>query len=97
MTIDIELGNVFAENGISDRDYKRRLADGFCAYCKSKVGPHDDYDEDSHLCARCKTELEYTLMSFLRMFNRYELEYLDSVVEGATLMDVARRPVEDGK
>lgn len=91
--LKVKLENVIANSALSPTDYRCEDAPDHCASCHySQV--YGGVDSYYHLCESCKDYLAYIFKTFLRLFNRAELEYLDSLVEGTTLMDIAGRPAD---
>lgn len=93
MTIEINLSDELERNYLIEHDYKRKVSGKTCAYCRHQIyGYYDNpLDEYYQLCEKCKGDLENTFKAFLTTFNRYELHYLDDLVEGTTLVDLAER------
>ena len=93
MNIEINLSDALAQNYVLEQDYKYKRTGKYCACCHHQIyGYYDNpLDEYYQLCENCKGDLENTFKAFLTTFNRYELHYLDDLVEGTTLVDLAGR------
>lgn len=93
MTAEIKLNDMLALNYLPDRDYDVKLSGKYCAHCRKQIYGYNgnELDEYYQICDDCKDDLEAVFKGFLQMFDRYELRYLDSLVEGVSLMAVAGR------
>lgn len=93
MTIEINLSDALERNYLTEHDYKRKVSGKTCACCQHQIyGYYDNpLDEYYQLCEKCKSDLKNTFKVFFETFNRYELHYLDDLVEGTTLVDLAGR------
>lgn len=92
MTIEMNLAEAFELNGLNDRDYNYERGERVCAHCGHHIYSYDDWDDYYHLCDDCKMELDGLFNSFLRLFDKRELKYLDEQVEGTSLFELAGRP-----
>lgn len=97
MTVETNLNDMFALNYLANHDYSAKVSGKYCAHCRRPIYGYcsNELDEYYQLCDNCKDDLARTLTGFLQMFDRYELQYLESLVEGTTLMDLAGRPVDE--
>lgn len=93
MTIELNLTDTLTLNCLTEHDYKYKISGKYCACCRRQIyGYYENpLDEYYQLCENCKGDLENTFKAFLETFNRYELHYLDDLVEGTTLVDLAGR------
>lgn len=93
MMIELNLTDTLALNRLIEHDYQRKISGKYCACCRHQIyGYYDNpLDEYYQLCEKCKGDLENTFKAFLETFNRYELHYLDDLIEGTTLVDLAGR------
>lgn len=100
MNIEINLSDALAQNYVLEQDYKYKRTGKYCACCRHQIYGYfnNPLDEYYQLCENCKGNLEKTFKAFLQLFNQYELHYLDDLVEGTTLVDLAgRRASEEDK
>lgn len=93
MTVEINLNDMFALNYLPNNDYSTAVYGKYCAHCCKPIYGYNgnELDEYYQLCDNCKGELAGVFKGFLQMFDRYELQYLDSLAEGTTLIDLAGR------